>query len=58
MNLAFAEIVTTAMDQVLLSSLLKPVSIIMIAFQTFFSYCSNRRDRTETRSRIQERLVS
>ena len=31
---------------------------IMIAFQTFFSYCSNRRDRTETRSRIQERLVS
>ena len=31
---------------------------ILIAFQTFVSYCSNRRDRTETRSRIQERLVS
>ena len=31
---------------------------IIIAFQTFFSYYSNRRDRTETRSRIQERLVS
>ena len=31
---------------------------VMIAFLTFFSDCSNRRDRTETRSRIQERLVS
>ena len=29
MNLAFTEIVTTAMDQVLLSSLLKPVSILL-----------------------------
>ena len=31
---------------------------IMIAFWTFFCDCRNRRDRTETRSPIQEGFVS